>query len=275
MDDSIHVATFNVNYICASPSNEKIAFTIANCGAQVVCLQESNESWESFISSRSDIKNVYPIIRFHNHSNPWGGFAVLSKFNIESWRILNETHPCWYPAGLITFRIPRTMTHSSSEQAAHLLQLLIIHLRAPVIIAEKPYFWGSRANWIGGWFSVHVKKERMNELQTFVSELCSNLPTVILGDFNERRKISSCLQYLKKLGFENAPKRTTIGSRFSCRGTTTWSLNMCGMPLLCLDYDHIVYSKNLLNLVNNTAYIHRAGGSDHCLVSAKFQFHGS
>ena len=175
--DSIDVATFNVNLLCVGPSNIKVASTIANCGAEVVCLQESNERWESFLCSRSEIKHIYPTIRFHNHGNPWGGFAVLSKHPIETFEVLPETDPHWYPAGLVTISIPRVST-SEMVNARRSLQLLIVHLRAPVEFAPKPYFWGGRANWVGGFFSERVKKDRLNEMQTFASALRADLVVI-------------------------------------------------------------------------------------------------
>ena len=276
MMDSIHVATFNVNCHFQRPACHQVADCIVNCGAEVVCLQESNEHWESFLSSHPDIPSLYPYIEFHNHRNIWGGFAILSKFPLDSIRVLKETHRYWYPAGIVTIRVPSTLSNTTTKK--RLVQLLIVHLRAPVIVSpEKPFWWGGHANWIGGYFSKQVQKERMNEIVTFISALQPDIPTIILGDFNERRTTSPCLQYLTNLGYVNTSKSSMDG-RFSCcpcRRKNTWSFEHGGIPLLGFDYDHIVYSKTHLEPIDGVAYIHKDGGSDHRLVSAHFQFKGS
>jgi endonuclease/exonuclease/phosphatase family metal-dependent hydrolase len=264
--DFIRVATFNVHHICHSPTNDKVTFTIANCGADVVCLQETNEKWETCLGARSEIRQAYPNIRFHNQrGNSWAGFAVLSKFPIETFQVLPQVETWWYPAGLITISLPSLR---DSPKQLRTLQLLTVHLRAPVEWSQKPYWWGGHANWVGGFFSERVQRLRLDEIETFSKALNPELPTLILGDFNERRNSSNCLNYLRYLGFENIPKEG--GSCFGQK--SSWCFEIGGLPLLCFDYDHIVYSKQYLEPADDVALVHKDGGSDHRLVSADFRF---
>ncbi|CAB9502810.1 expressed unknown protein [Seminavis robusta] len=274
------VATYNVFYVCKAPTNQQVLDTILRCDKDVVTLQEVNDEWESFVTS-SVLSDVYPHIRFHNPpGNSWAGYAVLSKHPIKRWTVIPKTERWWYPAGCVTLQIP---THQEPEHPFQTLQLLVVHLRAPVEISVEPYWWGGHANWIGGFFSQRVKQKRLHEMQTFASALDPSLPTVVVGDFNERRWNSPCLQYLTQdLGMVALDKvnkgGTWFGSSFCLGGrccTNSWSFELCNgmIPLLALDYDHVVYSPGLLECVGNVATIHQdSRGSDHRLVSAEFQF---
>jgi endonuclease/exonuclease/phosphatase family metal-dependent hydrolase len=261
---SINVVTFNVHYVCQSPSSEKVASAIATCGADVVCLQETNSNWESFLCSNPKIKSIFPHIRFHNvDGNPWGGFACLSVYPINSFQVIPQTDRGWYPAGCVTVQC------FDDNNRFRLLQLLIVHLRAPVEWRSKPYWWGGHANWIGGYFSKKVKGSRLNEIQTFLQALQPSLPTVIVGDFNECRN-GGCLQYLKEQGYCNTPKAADTRSWGFCE-TNSWSWKVGPVTLLSFDYDHIFFSHVSLESVNSVAMVHHDCGSDHCLVSARFQ----
>lgn len=269
----VSVATFNVHYICKGHGcrvAEKVALAIADCGADIVCLQESNEEWQGFLASGkigAFLSSKYRYSRFHNHSNQWGGFAVFSKYPIQDWQVIKETHRWWYPAGLVTVEIPK-----KCEKDHQLLQLLIVHLRAPVEFSEKGYWWGGHVNWVGGFFSREVKAERLHEIQTFAGALHTNLPTIILGDFNERGSSSPCLSYVEKeWEMKNLPKKATTGCLGSLHTKNSWRLELGGIPIISFDYDHIVYSYRYLESIDTVALVHGEGGSDHRLVSAKFR----
>ena len=91
---------------------------------------------------------------------------------------------------------------------------------------------------------------------------------MIVGDFNER-KTGGCIQFLEsELGMYHLPKR---GNSMWCHSRNSWRLEVGGITLLSLDYDHIVYSPRFLEPIQQHAVVHGASGSDHRLVSAKFR----
>lgn len=265
------VATFNVNYICKGdgcPNAQKVASCIEECEADIVCLQESNAKWEGFLRTGDcsrRLRTIYPHVHYHNHSNDWGGFAVLSKHPIDHVQAIPETDKGWYPAGLATVRVPK---RGGNEDL--LLQILIVHLRAPVQFSIEPYWWGGHVDWVGGYFSRDVKARRLNEIQTFAGALQRDVPFVVVGDFNERGSSSPCLNFLEeRLGMMNLSKKSTAGC---CYTKNSWSFRLGGLTLLSFDYDNIVYCPRHLEPAEKFAFVHRDGGSDHRLVSTNFRF---
>mmetsp|Transcript_65565 Transcript_65565/g.77064 ORF Transcript_65565/g.77064 Transcript_65565/m.77064 type:complete len:313 (+) Transcript_65565:52-990(+) len=299
---SITVATYNVHYICKSPSNQLVLNNIIQSNADIISLQEVNEDWETFFTTattspasdgnanRTLLTELYPHVRFHNPTgNKWAGYAILSKHPIDQWVVNPETDRGWYPSGCITIRVPNQnqahplpSSQGQNEQTNfYMIQLLVVHLRASVEWSSEPYWWGGHADWIGGYLSKSVKRKRLNEIQTFGESLDPVLPTIVMGDFNEDLSSSPCLEYLKSglgmavlgkvnrggwLGSENWFGRNCF--------TNSWSFDPCfSIPLLAFDYDHIAYSPGLLECVDNVATIHQdSRGSDHRLVSASFRF---
>lgn len=160
----------------------------------------------------------------------------------------------------------------SDETSNHLLlQVLVVHLRAPLEFSPEPYWWGGRVNWVGGYFSKRVKAKRLDEIKTFSDELDPSLPAVVVGDFNEPSSSSRCLQYLEReLNFRNLPKKSMNG--LGILPKNSWSFKLGFLTLLSFDYDHIVYSKRYLRPVEDKADVGGDSGSDHRLVSAKLSF---
>lgn len=271
---SFSIATFNVNYICKGngcKNAEQVLKTILECGADMVCLQESNEKWDAFVGENTSIQAIYPHVRFYNHFHVWGGFAMLSKFPIEGWKVLKETDKWWYPAGLATVRVPSSESSNSKQEKDQILQVLIVHLRAPMEFSPEPYWWGGRVNWIGGFFSKRVKANRLDEIVTFSNALDPSLPAVIVGDFNEPSSSSGCTRYLEdNLGFLNLPKKAQCG--LGIHAKNSWRVQLGFLTLLSFDYDHILFNKAHLEAVDNTAQVGGDSGSDHRLVSAKLSF---
>ena len=279
----------------------------------VVCMQETNETWEVFLTPLlCHAWNVF----FHNQpGNPWGGFAVLihkkSNFEMDATsgskntlditkhlagiRVLPPLDPHWYPAGLIMLREKIcSQSPSSHAKPPRRLQLLNVHLRAPVEVSpHKPYWWGGHANWVGGYFSKRVKQRRLDEIQSFANALDPKMPAIILGDFNECGSKSPCLTYLKdgaseftvlpkqaiSTGFADQEHTSTsiapvsyISRCVSCHANNSWRLTCCGRPVLSLDYDHIVISAHYLKALSPAMVHNSDSGSDHRMVSAILEF---
>ena len=309
------VGTFNINCDCKEPSNSNVVSTILHCGLDIICMQESNHVWESYLLGDGEehdvhtpLGQVYPYHKFYNSDwNKWAGLAVLSKYPIHKFEIIKETERGWYPAGLVTIDVGADTAGGSNKEArerrrSQLVQLLIVHLRAPVVFRAFNFGGGIRGwipDWISGYFSDAVKSKRLHEIQTFMNAVygldeddndddkdnddedgsSSLLPTIVLGDFNERRNNSNCIQYLeagkdddditvttsrhakKKQKFFNIPKQNNMSS---------WKFQIGPATILNFDYDHILYSSEDFDVISDGGYakVHDECGSDHCLVSA-------
>jgi len=74
--NSNSLVTYNVNYHFI---NKDVVNILDSINADVVCLQETNASWETIL--KQGLKNKYPFIQFNNRGTA-GGYATLSKYPI-------------------------------------------------------------------------------------------------------------------------------------------------------------------------------------------------
>ena len=198
--------------------------------ADVVCLQETNAEWENII--KSGLKNKYPFIQF-KHRGTAGGYATLSKYPIiKSEKIRNGRG--WFPAWAITI-----------QKEKESIQILNTHLKPKLtskgIIGWNAYFKAEE---------IHIK-----ELEQFIKVLNPNLPTIILGDFNEGDK-GKGVKWLQSNGFEDAlPK-------FNKR-TKTWRF-----IILRGRFDHLTFN-NKIRCID--AQVYKLGKSDHFPVFGLFE----
>jgi endonuclease/exonuclease/phosphatase family metal-dependent hydrolase len=224
---TISVVTYNVNYHFI---NKDIVNILDSIDADIVCLQETNAEWETII--KNGLSRKYPFIDF-KHRGISGGFATLSKYPIiKNEYIKNKVG--WFSAWSIIIK---------KKQDS--IQILNTHLKPPLtrkgLIGWNAYFKASE---------VHIK-----ELESFSNELTPNLPTIVLGDFNENDK-GKTMKWLKTKGFNDAL------SQFDKR-SKTWRF-----VLLRGRYDHLVYN-NKLNCIN--AKVYKLGKSDHFPVLGVFE----
>lgn len=223
----ISVLTYNVNY---SFINENIVSILESIDADVVCLQETNKEWEQII--RKGLKDKYPFINF-KHSGRASGLATLSKYPIIK-TVFIKNDPGWFPARILTIK---------KDQDT--IQILNTHLKPKLsekgLIGWKAYFKADE---------IHIK-----ELTHFIKNLNKNLPTIILGDFNENDN-GKTLKWLKEeMNFDDAL------SKFNKR-SKTWRF-----ILLRGRFDHLCYNTQL-NCTN--AMVYKLGKSDHFPVMAEF-----
>ncbi len=225
--NKISVVTYNVNY---SFINADIVNILDSIDADVVCLQETNKKWEQII--RDGLRDKYPYINF-KHSGTASGLATLSKYPILNTCLI-KNDPGWFPARVITIK---------KDQDT--IQLLNTHLKPKLshkgLIGWNAYFNADE---------IHIK-----ELTQFISHLNPNLPTIILGDFNENDN-GNMMKWLKKeMNFQDAL------SQFNTR-SKTWRF-----ILLRGRFDHLTFN-NLLTCTNATVF--KLGKSDHFPVFGEF-----
>ncbi len=224
--NTISVVTYNVNYHFI---NKDVITILDSLNADVVCLQETNAKWETILTE--GLRNKYPFIQF-KHRGTAGGYATLSKYPIiKSKSIKNKAG--WFPGWLVIIQ---------KDQDS--IQILNTHLKPKLtrkgIIGWNAYFKSEE---------IHIK-----ELNAFITELNSELPTIILGDFNEGDK-GKAIKWLKNEGFDDAlPK-------FNKR-TKTWRF-----IILRGRFDHIVFNSKLLCI---KAMVCKTGKSDHFPVLGVF-----
>ncbi len=221
----ISVTTYNVNY---SFVNEKIFEILDEIDSDIVCLQETNLKWEEII--QRDLSEKYPHIYF-KHLGTASGLAVLSKYPIEKTQLIYNK-PGWFPALVITVK-----------KDNHLIQFLNVHLKPKLTnkgrIGWKAYFEAEE---------IHQK-----ELAYFINELDENLPTVILGDFNEKDKGDALTWLQSEKSYTNALPQ------FDKR-TKTWRFGF-----LKSRFDHILYNQEFSCI---SAKVSKLGKSDHFPVQA-------
>jgi exonuclease III len=226
--NNISLLTYNVNY---SFINKKVVDYLNKIDADVVCLQETNAEWEQLI--RNGVQNKYHHIQF-KHSGRAGGLAILSKYPIIKTNYLNNKFG-WFRAALIHIK-----------KGNDTIQLLNVHLRPPL----------SKKGWIGLNTYAKAQKIHVNELEYFMEKITPNLPTIILGDFNENDD-GKAMQWLAK------EKKYTDALRLFDKRTETWRF-----LILRGRYDHLVFNKNL-NCIKSRVY--KLGRSDHFPVFGKFE----
>ncbi|MGB0882341.1 MAG: endonuclease/exonuclease/phosphatase family protein [Vicingaceae bacterium] len=226
--DEITCVTYNVNY---SFINKKVVPYLEKINADIVCLQETNAEWETLI--KTGLKDKYKHIEFR-HSGRAGGLAVLSKYPITKIEYLKNTFG-WFRSAVITIK-----------KEEDTLQLLNVHLRPPL----------SKKGWIG--FNTYAKAQviHVNELKLFMEKLNPDLPTLILGDFNENDDGKG----LKWLASE---KKYTDALPLFDKRTETWRF-----LILRGRYDHIVFNNKIKCI---RARVYKLGKSDHFPVFGRFE----
>jgi endonuclease/exonuclease/phosphatase family metal-dependent hydrolase len=222
------VTTFNVNLDMA-----RDRATIAAVGAadaDVVCLEESNATWEA--SLRAAYGRRYPYMLFRNAGRSAGGLAVLSRFPLHDEDLVpafHASHPAW---------------HVVVESPMGPVRLLVVHLR-PLATSKEGYVTSY----------LNVDQEHAQEI-TYIEDHCQkDLPTLVLGDFNEDDD-GAAVSYLCHNGFTDALSLFHPGQE-------TWRMpSLLDQAVLTLD--HVLYDEHFRPL---NAYVMEVGNSDHMPVT--------
>jgi endonuclease/exonuclease/phosphatase (EEP) superfamily protein YafD len=231
----VRVMTYNVNWGFDRP--ELGLKAIIDGDADVVCLQESNESWEAYL--RPALAGRYPNMTFH-HEPAAGGMAVLSRSPFEE--VAYALPPGdggagggWFHGWAVRARTP-----------VGPVQFLNVHLRPP--LSDR----GGAS--LGALYT--TRAVRRGEIESHCANLTPGVPTVVVGDFNESDG-GAAVRFVESLSFTDALPQ------FDRRGDT-WEWPV-GPITLRGRYDHVLYSKELRCF---EARVVREGASDHFPVVA-------
>ena len=222
--------TYNVDF--SSPPQQVIS-VIEKADADVVCLQETTSAWPSQLRSR--LRSRYPYMLFH-HDPPAGGLAILSRQPIKE---VFHTRP---PAGWFNGWAVVARTNLGD------VQFLNVHLRPPK----------SDAGHITPRSLYKAPEQHRQEIEYLHAKLRPDLPTIVLGDFNEDDR-GSAVQFLRDKGFGHALREFDPTA-------TTWHWQKSVVRIES-QYDHILYSASLRCY---EAKVLREGPSDHYPVISLF-----
>ncbi len=226
------ITTFNVNLDMAGDAETLAAVGAAD--ADIICLQETNADWEAAV--RGAYGTRYPHMRFQHDGEGAGGLAVLSRFPLRDEGAVpgfRGWHPSW---------------HLTADTPMGPVRLLLVHLRPRV---SKKH----------GYVNAYLTADRDHAQEiAYIERHCSDdLPTLIVGDFNEDED-GGAAEYLEDRGFESVLPLFHPGQE-------TWYypslLDQAGDTL-----DHIFFGPHFRPL---DAYVIRRGRSDHLPVTAFFE----
>lgn len=232
---TLSVLTYNVNYGMAGDPETLEA--LRNANADLVLLQETTESWEAVL--RGELRARYPYMSFR-HCCGAGGLAVLSKTRFSEHQYFAAPE-AWFPAWRLLV-----------ETRLGPVQVLNVHLRPQI---------SDSGSVVSGYFTTPPVRER--EIAAYASTLKRDLPTLVVGDFNENDS-GRALTYLKQRGFRSALPEFDPGA-----DTWRWQTSLGEVNA---QLDHIVYDPSLDPL---SATVIEAGSSDHYPVLASFRLGGT
>lgn len=233
----VSVLTFNVNFGLAGDAPTLAA--VDQQDADVVFLQETTPHWETVL--RLQCGSDYPYIEFKNPdpAGGAGGLGVMSKLPIEKIEYLPAQS--WFPAERVVLTSP-----------VGRLQVLNVHLRPPI---------SDRGSAVSGYFT--TPPVRAEEISTFAAALDKNLPTLIVGDFNENEH-GRAVRWLAANEYKSALPEFAPDAQ-TWRWRTSY-ISLSGR------YDHLCYNRQLTPL---RVEVKNAGRSDHLPVVGVFASAGS
>jgi endonuclease/exonuclease/phosphatase (EEP) superfamily protein YafD len=227
---AILVMSYNLNFGVAG--DEGTVDLIRKGDADVVFLQESNDTWERAIRAR--LADVYPHMVFRRASRRAGGLGFLSRYPLHPAQY--EQSPIgWFPAW-------RALVDGPLGP----MQLLNLHLRPP---------GRDGGSYLRGY--VTSQEPRLEEARAHAALLDPALPAIIAGDFNEDASGRS-VRFLAERGFESALPRFH-------QGAPTWRWQT-RMGLVRWQLDHILTDRSL---EATAAWVMDGGASDHLPVLAR------
>ena len=221
--------TFNVHRDRANDASTVDAVGASN--ADIVCLQEVTAAWETALRAR--YAQQYEHMLFATKENA-GGLAVLSHFPLESRGVVpvpGDLHPGW-------------VVHV--ETPAGRVQLVHVHLRS--------LFNGTR-DWVSNYFA--TGSDHVFETRLFMDHASPEMPTIVLGDFNESPD-GDAVRLLEGRGFTNVLPMFKPGQ-------FTWYGRSIGLDMAI---DHVMVDQSFEPLA---AWVERRGQSDHLPVVAHIE----
>lgn len=230
-EPTLSVLSYNVNYGMAGDPETLAVIRRAN--ADLVLLQETTELWEAAL--RGELATLYPHMSFR-HCCGAGGLGVLSKTRFSEHEYFAAPQ-AWFPAWRLLVETPLGQ-----------MQVLNVHLHPPI---------SESGSVVSGYFT--TPPVRAGEIETYATILVPNVPTLVVGDFNENDS-GRAVSYLKERGF-----RSALPQFESDADTWRWQTSLGEVNA---QLDHIVYDPSLDPL---NAVVLEAGRSDHYPVLASFR----
>lgn len=200
---------------------------VGAANADVICLQEVTPAWERVLRSR--YADDYPYMLFHALEGP-EGLGFLSRLPLRDLGFLEEIHG-WHPAW-----------HAAADTGMGPVQLLNVHLRS---------MFTGRSNVVAAY--VQRSADHVEEMQGFAEACAPDLPTLVLGDFNEEPD-GAALAYLEGHGFQNALPLFHPGEP-TWHDPPAWQMEQT--------IDHVLFDKSFIPL---NSWVEDIGNSDHLPV---------
>ncbi len=224
----LRVVTYNVNYgLAGDPATRAAVFAH---DADVIVLQETTPRWAFELGSDPAIAD-YPHVRFV-HSRGAGGQAILSRLPLVFVETLSPPDEGWFPA-----------LRAVVDVRGRDVQLLGLHLRPPV---------SDGGSFVAGYWN----NDRIHsaEIADYWAALEPDMPTVILGDFNESAD-GAAIEFLEARGLINALP-------LFAPGAPTWRWDTW-IGEITHDLDHVMHGPDFRLL---DARVVQRGRSDHLPV---------
>jgi endonuclease/exonuclease/phosphatase family metal-dependent hydrolase len=227
----IKIMSYNVNFGLAGDPPTIRAIDHADC--DVVFLQETTPAWEKAL--RRALGSRYSHIEFR-HSQAAGGLGILSKFPFEAGETISPPEGGWFPGWPVVLETPLGR-----------VQVLNVHLRPQI---------SDSGSVVSGYFTTDGIREK--QIERYFDRLADDLPTLIVGDFNESGS-GDALEFLAGMGLQSA-----LNEFHPAEPTWRWNTSV---GRVSSQLDHMVYDRRLEPL---HVWVIKAGRSDHLPVVGKF-----
>ena len=206
---TLRIVTYNINWGCPNPN--LVAQHLLESGADVICLQETHQRWESLLDDH--LSDTYPHGTFHDWGGA-GGIAIISKYPLHNVRLL-KPQAGWFPA---------LITETTTDIGP--VQILNVHLRPPLDDDAKATV------------SAYLESSTIHhrELTHFLQSANRDQPLIIAGDFNENERRTAIKKLLND-GFTDALSLYDTKSN-------TWSWRTASGITLQNRYDHILFNQH-------------------------------
>jgi endonuclease/exonuclease/phosphatase family metal-dependent hydrolase len=223
--------TYNVHF--PEARDRKTIDALKRTHGDVLCLQETDAAWHQALVAA--FAADYPFMLFEPLDGA-AGLGVISRFPLTDLGILPRSEG-WHPAWYVMVETP-----------AGPVQLLNVHLRAVFDGEGDPL---SSVLDTGG--------DHVQEMKAFTSVLSAEMPSVVLGDFNEGVD-GGAVSYLERRQYRNALPLFRPGQ-------PTWRGTSVGGALE-MTLDHVLFDRYFEPL---NAYVVNGGNSDHLPVVAHLE----
>ena len=230
-EPSLRVLTWNVNHGLGGDPQAVEAIRAAD--ADVVFLQETNAESESVL--RAGLGDDYPTIAFVDRPAA-GGMGLLARWTILEQEVLEPPAEGWFPAWRVVLETPLGE-----------VQFLGVHLHPQI---------SDSGSVVSGYFT--TGDNRLTEMEQHLASLDPDLPTLLLGDFNETES-GDALEHLASVGYWSALNDFEPG-----RDTWRWTTSVGSISF---QFDHLVHDARLAPIDVRAI---ETGRSDHIPVLGVF-----